>query len=520
MSLKPRIFSRFFYVTLAFAAACALYAAAGPATREASAQAAPKFNGRIAFASNRNGIYADIYVMNPNGVDQRNLTNSATSEFCPAYSPDGTRIAFTSRRDGRFGEIYTMKPDGTGLSNLTNADFFDQDPSWQRLSTPVVFPPPTPTPTPLPTPTPEPSSSNETWEPYLPTPAQTELDVLSCGGRTFVKVKLTFNTGGYRVTDWGQPARSGSDFEADAKVERWTGGTIQVITFAETVYDLGELPPGSYRFTLTSHGAGVKSREFTVGASGGASPADDAAVYVWQHYRDFLGRDPDQQGFRFWTQNMSSGCGSDAACLERKRVDTSAAFFLSIEFQRTGFFVHKLYRASYGRMARRAEFLPDTRQIARGVVVNTQGWEGLIEENTRAFVEEWVTRPEFKFEYDQLSNTQYVERLYKNAGLSPEPNAGSSLISALSEGQMTRAQILRAVVEESGFSRQEFAPAFVLMQYFGYLQRNPNEGRDTNWDGYNYWLAKLNEFGGDHVRAEMVKAFINSDEYRARFCGQ
>jgi hypothetical protein len=55
------------------------------------------------------------------------------------------------------------------------------------------------------------------------------------------------------------------------------------------------------------------------------------------------------------------------------------------------------------------------------------------------------------------------------------------------------------------------------MQYFGYLQRNPNEAPDTNLDGYNFWLHKLDEFGGDFRRAEMVKSFLVSAESRARF---
>ena len=365
------------------------------------------------------------------------------------------------------------------------------------------------------------AATPETWEPHVPTAEQTALEVLSCGGRTFVKVKFTFNSGGYRVTDWGAPARSGGDLSADVKIERWTGVVTLSITFAEAVYDLGALEPGTYTFTLRSRGAAVRSAQFTAGPPS-SNPADDASVFVWQHYRDFLGRDPDAEGFRFWTLNVTTSCffSSDPACRERKRIDTSAAFFLSIEFQRTGLLVHRLYRATHGRLPRREEFLPDTRQIARGVVVHAQGWEDLLDANTRAFVEEWVTRPGFKSEFDQLSDAQYVARLFQNAGVAPDPSASSSLIADLSEGRRTRAEVLRAVAEDADFARKEFAPAFVLMQYFGYLQRNPNEGRDTNWDGYDFWLSKLQEFGGDHVRAEMVKAFLDSDEYRARFCGQ
>ena len=55
------------------------------------------------------------------------------------------------------------------------------------------------------------------------------------------------------------------------------------------------------------------------------------------------------------------------------------------------------------------------------------------------------------------------------------------------------------------------------MQYFGYLRRNPNEAPDVNFDGYNFWLNKLTSFGGDFAKAEMVKAFLASAEYRQRF---
>jgi len=54
-------------------------------------------------------------------------------------------------------------------------------------------------------------------------------------------------------------------------------------------------------------------------------------------------------------------------------------------------------------------------------------------------------------------------------------------------------------------------------QYFGYLRRNPQDPPDNNLNGYNFWLNKLNEFGGDFRRAEMVKAFLVAGEYRQRF---
>ena len=80
-----------------------------------------------------------------------------------------------------------------------------------------------------------------------------------------------------------------------------------------------------------------------------------------------------------------------------------------------------------------------------------------------------------------------------------------------------RARALRDVAGNQTLGRQEFNRAFVLMEYFGYLQRNANDPPDGNFAGYNYWLAKLDSFGGDYRAAEMVKAFLASTEYRKRF---
>jgi hypothetical protein len=75
------------------------------------------------------------------------------------------------------------------------------------------------------------------------------------------------------------------------------------------------------------------------------------------------------------------------------------------------------------------------------------------------------------------------------------------------------------VAENPEFRRREVNRAFVLMQYFGYLRRNPDDPPEPTLDfqGYNFWLAKLDQFGGDYRAAEMVRAFIVSLEYRRRF---
>ena len=76
---------------------------------------------------------------------------------------------------------------------------------------------------------------------------------------------------------------------------------------------------------------------------------------------------------------------------------------------------------------------------------------------------------------------------------------------------------MRAVAEHPNLAMAEFNRAFVLMQFFGYLRRNPNDPQDTDHTGYDFWLTKLNQFNGNFQNAEMVKAFITSSEYRRRF---
>jgi hypothetical protein len=82
---------------------------------------------------------------------------------------------------------------------------------------------------------------------------------------------------------------------------------------------------------------------------------------------------------------------------------------------------------------------------------------------------------------------------------------------------MNRASVLIGVAANATFRQQEMNPAFVLMEYFGYLRRDPNALPDADLSGYHFWLSKLNQFGGNYLDAEMIKAFITSFEYRTRF---
>src|SRR5256714_214705 len=258
-------------------------------------------------------------------------------------------------------------------------------------------------------------------------------------------------------------------------------------------------------------------------ATGTANPLDRSDFFVRQHYHDFLNREPDAAGLQFWTQNIES-CGADAACRDVKRIDTSAAFFLSIEFQETGFLVYRMHKAAFGNLSgtpvpvRLSEFLRDTQEIGSGVVVNQGDWQTLLERHKQSFANEFVTRAAFVALYPTAQTpAQYVAALNANAGGALTPAEETDLATRLADGRETRATALRKVAESDAFKRAEFDRAFVLMQYFGYLRRDPDAAPDTNFDGYDFWPSKVDSFGGDFHAAEMVKAFITSTEYRQRF---
>ena len=195
-------------------------------------------------------------------------------------------------------------------------------------------------------------------------------------------------------------------------------------------------------------------------------------------------------------------CGEDVPCVNDRRVGVSAAFFVEQEFQDTGSFVYRCYKASHGRRPTYAEFTAD-----RGNVIGGSGLEAA----KQAFITNWVQRPSFLQEYPpEMSNTIFVNKLFDTANLLGYNAERDQQIRAMTDNGKTRAQVLRDTIEIQGFKDREYNPAFVLMQYFGYLKRNPDEG------GYDFWLNVLNNEAPNNYRA-MVCSFLTSAEYQDRF---
>jgi hypothetical protein len=271
-----------------------------------------------------------------------------------------------------------------------------------------------------------------------------------------------------------------------------------------------------------------------------ANPIDDANVFVAQHYLDFLNRQPDDSGLAFWTGNITS-CGFNSSCADLKRINVSGAFFLSIEFQQTGFYVLRMQRVAFGKRSKDpatrmtlTNWLSDVAQVENGVVVLQPGWEQILENNKQTYGTNIVNSAAFTTKYPTtLTASQYVDALIATAAVPVTTSERNAAITAFGAGGTSgRVAALRSIADVGQLTAQgsetlpgglpatlatnegvnrEFREAFVLMQYFGYLRRDPDDA------GYQFWLYKMNQFGGNYLAAEMVKAFISSDEYRHRF---
>jgi len=321
--------------------------------------------------------------------------------------------------------------------------------------------------------------------------------------------------------------------------------TLGTLTFAATETQKTFVIPitqdsfneGSEIFTvnlsnLTGTGAAFAiPSSATVTISDSPAPApnaiDDTSAFVRQQYRDFLNRDADAAGLAFWRGNIDN-CTPKPQCTEVLRVHTSAAFFLSIEFQSTGNLVRSFYVASLDRpltnnMPGLVEFERDTQAMQRGVVVGQGNWQQILNDNRDAFMREFVARAEFVGLYPTTDTpTQYVDKLFLHAAITPTSAERAAAIAEFGGATTAtdvsaRGRALLAVAQNPSFQLREINRSFVQMEYFGYLRRNPNDSPDGNFLGYDFWVTKLNAANGDFISSEMVKAFISSSEYRGRF---
>lgn len=235
---------------------------------------------------------------------------------------------------------------------------------------------------------------------------------------------------------------------------------------------------------------------------------DDADFFVNQQYVDFLSRFPDQSGFDYWISQIASCPAGDQLCVNARRIAVSDAFFFEPEFHETGGFVYHLYRASFGADPTYAQFGPDRRQIAPG--------PGLDQSKT-AFALDFVQRTGFLAAYPaNMTGAQFVDKLLttiQNNSQVDLTSQRSGLIALYNGTNDGRAAILRAIEANQAFGDAEYNRLFVVVEYFGYLRRDP----DAN--GFNFWLGQVDRYPlrNTDVQHAMVCSFITSTEYQLRF---
>ena len=249
-----------------------------------------------------------------------------------------------------------------------------------------------------------------------------------------------------------------------------------------------------------------------------------ARFFVKEQYFDFLNREPDTAGWDYWTGQIT-GCGADTNCTRQHRVDVSNAFFFELEYQQTGAFVYRLYRAAYGNtqpmpnsesaaLPAYSAFVDDRSRIIGGLNLATA---------QLALANAFVQRAAFTTRYPaSLTSAQFVDAVLANIQTSTGADLTTqrTLLINLADISGRGAVMYRLVddsssnpIANSAFLNAEYNKAFVLTQYFGYLRR------DTDLAGFNFWLGIVNRFPLRSATGQnaMVCAFITATEYQQRF---
>jgi len=294
------------------------------------------------------------------------------------------------------------------------------------------------------------------------------------------------------------------DYENTIGTATWAAGDATSKTFSIAIVD-DSYVEGTEFFTISLNnpsGAtlGVRSTAtvtiFDNDGSNGTNPIDGTDFFVRQQYLDFLGREPDPPGLAGWTATINNCSGDTTQC---DRIHVSQLFFQSQEFQERGYFVYRFYPVAFGRKPDYAEFVPDLASVSGFLDANQ------LEAAKLAFIAGFMARPAFVSNYNGLTNQQYVDALVNTAGVSL--SSRQAMIDGLNNSTMTRGQVLRQIVESVEVSNKYTHQAYAVMEYFGYLRRQP--------DGfYLQWISVLDT---TNDARGMVTGFVTSQEYRNRF---
>jgi hypothetical protein len=294
------------------------------------------------------------------------------------------------------------------------------------------------------------------------------------------------------------------DYENTIGTLSWAAGDASPKTFSVAIVD-DSYAEGTetFRVTLsnpTGATLGIQSTASVMivdnDTTTGPNPIDNTDFFVRQQYLDFLGREPDPPGFAGWTSTINNCSGDTTQC---DRIHVSQLFFQSEEFQSRGYFVYRFYPVAFGRKPDYSEFVVDLARVSGFLDANQ------LEAAKAQFITDFMARTAFVSTYNSLTNQQYVDALLNTAGVTL--SSRQSMIDGLNNSTMTRAQVLRQIVESTEVSTKYNHQAYAVMEYFGYLRRQPDSF-------YLQWIAVLDSTNNPRG---MVTGFVTSQEYRNRF---
>ena len=296
------------------------------------------------------------------------------------------------------------------------------------------------------------------------------------------------------------------DYENTIGTATWAAGDATPKTFSIAIVD-DSYAEGTESFTISinsPNGATLGAQSTATvtitdnEAITGLNPIDNTNFFVRQQYIDFLGREPDPPGFAGWTATINNCAPGDINC---DRIHVSQLFFQSAEFQDRGYFVYRFYPVAFGRKPDYGEFVPDLASVSGFLDANQ------LEAAKVAFIAGFMAKPAFVSTYNGLTNQQYVDMLLNTANAGIGAATRQSMIDGLNNSTLTRGQVLRQIVESAEVSNKYNHQAYAVMEYFGYLRRQP--------DGfYLAWIAALDTTNDPRG---MVTGFVTSQEYRNRF---
>jgi dipeptidyl aminopeptidase/acylaminoacyl peptidase len=433
-------------------------------------------------------VTAELRTMNLDGSNEQFIAAAAVSAV--SWSPDGEKIAFDNFSAGN-NNITIVNINGSNSLQLTNNQGSNYHPSWGPQLSP-----------------PGPNTVQFSSSSYTVSEGSPRVDItLSRTGDTTSSASVTFATNdGAGLTDCnvinGIASPRCDYINTFGTMSFAAGQTSKAFSIAIVDDSYAE---GNETFTINLSGAsaatlGTQSTATVTitdnDSSNGPNPIDSTDFFVRQQYIDLLGREPDPPGFAGWTSTINNCTGDTTQC---DRIHVSQQFFQSPEFQTRGYFVYRFYPVAFGRKPDYGEFVPDLARVSGFLDANQ------LESAKVQFIADFIARPAFTSQYNSLDNTAYVDALINIAAVNLSNR--QALIDSLNNNAATRAQVLRQIVESSEVSTKYNHQAYAVMEYFGYLRRQPDAL-------YLDWITVLDSTNDPRA---MVNGFVSSTEYRQRF---